>query len=190
MVTVAGGGLLLAKNCAIMWLRKALKPTRPPTRSVSESPIMMNQRSIRTGRGRGLSAIGSPARWGSVTMFMSGAFCSCRLLRIRRQFPVQMRSNCGFVKSDSPEEKLAKLPFQIGRIAVRQAGHGRQPRQCRHQHGVMGEPEQVERLGSDPRSIACHHRAIERGDEYRRDQVADLGIEQSREFTVIEMAGG
>src|ERR1700712_1974874 len=56
-VTVAGGGLLLAKNCAIMWLRKALNPTSPPTSSASNSPTMMNQRTVRIGRTRGFSCI-------------------------------------------------------------------------------------------------------------------------------------
>ena len=45
-VTVVGGGFMLAKNCAIMWLRKALKPTRMPTSSASSNPTMMNQRTI------------------------------------------------------------------------------------------------------------------------------------------------
>jgi len=58
MATLAAGGLLLAKNCAIMWLRNALKPTRAPTSNASNSPIMMNQRTVRIGRARGFSESG------------------------------------------------------------------------------------------------------------------------------------
>ena len=45
-LTVTGGALLLAKNCAIMWLRKALKPTNPPTSSATQNssvPGWMNE---------------------------------------------------------------------------------------------------------------------------------------------------
>src|SRR5665213_2996492 len=54
----------------------------------------------------------------------------------------------------------------------------------------MGEPEQVQRLGADPRGVAGLDRAIERGDEQRPDQAADLAVEQAREFAVVEMARG
>src|SRR4051794_37468217 len=104
---------------------------------------MMNQRTIRTGRLRALSPIGCPLRWLSVTIFISCTFCSYRFSRIRRQLAVQMRSKCGFVKSDAAENKLAKLPFEVGGVAVGQARHGRKPRQRRHQHGMMRKPEQV-----------------------------------------------
>ena len=105
-----------------MWLRKALKPTSAPTSSASSSPTMMNQRTIRTGRARGFSAIGWPEILDSVTMFMSCTFCNYRLPRIRRQLAVQMGGNCGFVKSNSAENEFAKLPFEIGGIAVRRQG--------------------------------------------------------------------
>src|SRR5258708_1129161 len=104
---------------------------------------MMNQSTIRTGRLRALSPIGGPLMWLSVTMFMSCTFCSYRLSRIRRRLAVQMRSNCGFVKSDPAQDELAKLPLEIGGVAVGKTGYGRKPRQRRHQHGVMGKPEQI-----------------------------------------------
>src|SRR3954451_6948477 len=113
---------------------------------------MMNQRTIRTGRLRCLSPTGWPEIWLSVWIFMSCTFCSYRLSRIRRQLAVQMRSNCGFVKSNAAKNELAKLPLEVGGIAVSQARHGRQLRQRRHQHGVMGKPKQIERLASDLRS--------------------------------------
>src|SRR5258708_8632350 len=122
MATVDGGGLLLAKNCAIIWLRNALKPTRAPTRSASSRPTMMNQRTIRIGRARGLSVIALPEILASVTMFMSCTFCSYRLLpRIRRQFAIQMRDDSGFVESNSAENEFANLPLEIGSVAVGKA---------------------------------------------------------------------
>src|SRR5258708_22111477 len=124
MATVDGGGLLLAKNCAIMWLRNALKPTSAPTNSASSSPTMMNQRTIRTGRARGFSVIGWPAILASVTMFMSCTFCSYRLPRIRQQVAIQMRGNSGFVKSNSAEYEFAQLPFETGGVAVGQTWNG------------------------------------------------------------------
>jgi hypothetical protein len=51
--------LLLAKNCAIILLRKALKPTSAPTSTVNPRPTMMNQRII-FGRLRGGSPTGAP----------------------------------------------------------------------------------------------------------------------------------
>ena len=82
-----------------------------------------------------------------------------------------------------------QLPFEIGGVAVGKTRHGRKPRQRRHQHGVMREPEQVERLASDPRRVAGRDRAFERCGEHRPDQVADLVVEQPREFAVVEVAG-
>src|SRR5450432_1014574 len=190
IVTVAGGGLLLAKNCAIILLRNALKPTRPPTSTASSSPTMMNQRTIRTGRARGFPVTGWPEILDSVTMFMSCTFCSYRLPRIRRHLAIQMGGNRGFVKSNSAENEFAKLPFKIDGIAVRQAGDGRKSRQRRHQDGVMREPEQIERRATDMRCVARHHGAVERSGKNRPDQIADLGIEQPGEFAVVEMARG
>src|SRR6478752_8448597 len=108
--------------------------------------------------------------WLSVTIFMSCTFCSYRLSRIRRRLAVQMQSNCGFVKSDPAQDELAKLPLEIGGVAVGQTGHGRKSRQREHQHGVMGKPEQVERLAADPRCVAGRDRAFERCGEHRPDQ--------------------
>src|SRR6476659_8466555 len=126
--------------------------------------------------------------WLSVTIFMSCTFCSYRLSRIRRRLAVQMRSNCGFVESDTAQDELAKLPFEVGGVAVGEARDGRKPRQRRHQHGVMGKPKQIERLAADPRRIARRNRAFERAGEHRRYQIADLVIEQPRELPVVEMA--
>jgi hypothetical protein len=99
-----------------------------------------------------------------------------------------VRDNGGFVKSDAAQEKLAKLALEIERVAVGQTGHRRNSRQRRHQHGVVGKPEQIKRLAADPRGVAGLDRAIERSDEHRTDQVADFGIKQAGEFAVVEMA--
>src|SRR4029077_10306571 len=117
---------------------------------VSSNPTTMNQRTSRTGRLCGLSTNGFPHTFGSVTIFMSCTFCSYRLSRIRRQLAVQMRSNCGFVKPDAAQNKSTELTLQIVGVAVGKTGHGRKPRQRRHQHGVVREPEQVKRVAADP----------------------------------------
>src|SRR5882757_619266 len=189
MVTATGGGLLPAKNCLIILDRKASKPTSAPTSSTSASPTMMNQRSIRTGRLRG-SMIGLPEILASLAIFMSCTFCSYRWCRNRRQREVQMRSNCGFVKSDAADNELAKLPFEGGGFAVVQTGNGGKPRQRRHQYRVVGKPEQVERLAADARCVAGRDRAVEGSSEHRPDQASDLGVEQAGEFAVVEMARG
>src|SRR5882757_9900952 len=100
---------------------------------------------------------------------MSCTFCSYRLSRIRRQLAVQMRSNGGLVESDAAKDELAKLPFKVGGVAVGKTRHCRKPRQCRHQHGVMRKPKQVERLLADLRRIARRHGAFDRCGEYRAD---------------------
>jgi hypothetical protein len=33
-----------------------------------------------------------------------------------------MKSNCGFVKSDTAQDELAKLPFEVGGVAVGKTG--------------------------------------------------------------------
>src|ERR1700738_2357745 len=158
MATGVGGGLLLAKNCAIIGLVNVLKPTRPPTNNASNRPTMMNQRTIRIGRARGFSVMALPEILASVTMFMSCTFCSYRLLpRIRRQFAIQVRDDGGFVESNSAENELANLPLEIGSVAVGQAWNRWQSRQRRHQHGVMRKPEQVERIAFDPGCLPCRH---------------------------------
>ena len=73
-----------------------------------------------------------------------------------------MRSNCGLGKSDAAQDELTKLPFQIGGVAVGKTGHGRKPRERRHQHGVVREPEQVERIAADPRRVTGGDRALDR----------------------------
>src|SRR5258708_11495849 len=113
-LTEAGGGLLLAKNCVIILVRNALKPTNPPTSTASSSPTIMNQRVILTGRARGFSVIALPEILASVTIFMSCPFCNYRLPRLGRQFPVQVRGNHGFVKANSAENEFVHLPFEIG----------------------------------------------------------------------------
>src|SRR5882724_861317 len=114
--------------------------------------------------------------WPSVTIFMSCTLCSYRLSRSRRRLAIQMKSNCGFVKSDAAQDELAKLPLEVVGVAIGQTGDGRQPRQRRHQHGVMRKPEQIERFAADPRRVARGDRAFDRGGEYRPDQIADLRI--------------
>src|SRR6185312_14637187 len=174
MLTWVGGGLLLAKNCAIMWLRNALKPTRPPTSSASSSPTMMNQRTTRGGRAAGLPVIAVPEMCASVTIFMSCTFCGYRLTRVQRGRAVEMRSDCGAAESDAAENEFTELPFELGCLAIAEAGNGRQSGQRRRQHGVVREPEQIKRLVADRGGIAGRHRALERGGEYRADQVSDL----------------
>ena len=75
-----------------------------------------------------------------------------------------MRSNCGFVKSDSPEEKFAKLAFETGGVAVHQTRHRGQPRQRGGQRGVVGKPEQIERRAASraasPAAIAASSEAV------------------------------
>src|SRR4051794_27805990 len=121
---------------------------------------MMNHSTGRTGRLGALLSIGWPEIFCSVTMFMSCTFCNRRLVGTRRQFVAQMRNNCGVVKSDTPQEKLTKLPFEIARLAVNEAGRGRQPGQRSRHHGVMREPEQVERVGRARRGVAGRDRAL------------------------------
>jgi hypothetical protein len=38
-----------------------------------------------------------------------------------------METNCVFVKSNPAQQELAKLPFEIDRIAVGETGNARQP---------------------------------------------------------------
>src|SRR6185436_20752776 len=99
-----------------------------------------------------------------------------------------MRSNCGFGKSDAAQDELTELLLQISSVAVRKTGHGRKPRKRRHQHGVMGEPEQVERIAANLFCVASRDRSFDRYTEHRPDQAADLVVEQPRELAVIEMA--
>src|SRR4051812_19852302 len=128
MLTLMGGCGLLKISLNRFGKNTNLKNTRPATKAASTVPTIMNQRTVRTGRLR-WSPIGLPEIFGSVTMFMSCTFCSYRLSRIRRQLAVQMGSNCGLVKSDAAQDELAKLPLDVGGIAVGQTGHRRQPRQ-------------------------------------------------------------
>src|SRR5436189_2662063 len=96
-VTLAGGGLLLAKYCLIPWLRRQLNPTKPPTTTANTVPTMTNQRSIRMGR-RGFSVNGLPEILASFTMFiLSCTFCAYLWLRRSRQFAIQVKGDCGFV---------------------------------------------------------------------------------------------
>ena len=99
-----------------------------------------------------------------------------------------MRSNCGFGKSDAAQDELTKLPLQIGGVAVGKTGHGGKPRERRHQHGVVREPEQVERIAADPRRVAGRYSAFDRCPEHRPDQATDLVVEQARELAIVEMA--
>jgi hypothetical protein len=45
---------------------------------------------------------------------MSGTFCVYLLPRIQRQFAIQMGGDSGLVQSNSAENELAKLPFEVG----------------------------------------------------------------------------
>src|ERR1700760_2287687 len=137
---------------------------------------MMNQSTGRTGRLGALLSIGSPEILCSATMFMSCAFCNRRLAGTPGLIVAQMRSNCGVVKSDPPQEKLTELPLQFIRPSVSQTGHGGQPGQRSGHHRMMRKPEQVERFAATSPRIAGGDRAFERGDEDRSDQRLDLGI--------------
>src|SRR5690348_10503442 len=137
---------------------------------------MMNQSTGRTGRLGALLSIGSPEILCSVTMFMSCTLCNRRLAGIRGSLIVaQMRSNCGVVKSDTPQEKLTQLPLEVFSLAVSEARRGRQPGQrCSH-HRVMRKPEQVERVAAEWPRGAGGNGTFKRGNEDRPDQRLDLG---------------
>ena len=83
ILTLVGGGGLLKISLNRLGRKTNLKNTRPLTTAASSSPTIRNQRTSRTGRLCGLSAIGLPESLGSVTIFMSCTFCSYRLSRIR-----------------------------------------------------------------------------------------------------------
>src|SRR5258708_7104132 len=104
---------------------------------------MMNQRIIRTGRPGGFSVIALPEIWASVTMFMSCTLYSYLLLRLRRMFATEVRGDSGFVQSNSAEDKLAKLPFEIGGVAVSQARHQPHPPHPLHHPARLLKPEQL-----------------------------------------------
>src|ERR671930_808511 len=137
---------------------------------------MMNQRTGRTGRLGALLSIGSPEILCSATMFMSCTFCNRRLASICGLIAARMRSNCGVVKSDTPQEKLTELPLEVANLAVREARGGRQPGQRSRHHRVMCKPEQVERIAAEWPRVTAGDRTLERGDEDRPDQLLDLGI--------------
>src|SRR6185369_8575457 len=181
ILTLLGGGGLLKISLNRLGRKTNLKNPSPPTMAASSNPTIRNQRTRRTGRLCVLSAIGLPARLGSVTIFMSCTFCSYRLSRIRLQLAAQMRSNCGLGKSDAAQDELRELLLQIGGVAVGKTGHRRKPRQRRHQNGVVREPEQVERIVADPCRVPGSDRAFDRRGEHRPDQAADLVVEQPRE---------
>ena len=81
------------------------------------------------------------------------------------------RSRCEAIaasfKSDAAQNEFTYLPFEIGRVAVCQTGHGRKPRQRRHQHRVMRKPEQIERRATDrdasPAATARSSEAVKAG---------------------------
>src|SRR5436305_8377259 len=96
-VTVAGGGLLLAKNCVIILVRNALKPTNPPTSSASNAPTMMNHLTVRTGRCRGFCWIVDLAEvLFSIAIVMSCTFFGYREPKLRRQLEIQVRGDGRF----------------------------------------------------------------------------------------------
>ena len=127
---------------------------------------MMNHSTGRTGR-LGALSIGSPEILCSVTMFMSCTLCNRRLARTRGLIAAQMRSNCGVVKSDTPQEKLTELPLEVVRLAVSETRRGRQPGQRSGHHGVMRKPEQVERFAVVWPRVPRGNRTLKRGDEGR-----------------------
>src|SRR5512140_3542195 len=99
-----------------------------------------------------------------------------------------MGGDRSLAKSDAAENELAKLPFEIGGIAILNTRRCRQPRHGCGENSVMRKPEQVQRCAADLDRIARFNRALERGDEGRSDQVGDLAVEQTRKLTVLEMA--
>ena len=119
--------MLLAKNCAIIWLRNALKPTRPPTSSASSSadddepahhPHRARARLLARSRGAEILRFVHDVHVMHFLRLRAGS-------RIRRQFAIQMRGNCGFVQSNTAENEFAELPFEVGGIAVGQARNRR-----------------------------------------------------------------
>src|SRR5580693_7684347 len=161
----------------------------PPTTTVSRLPTMMNQRTNRTGRARPFWSIGLPERWGSVAIFMSCARCGDWLGLEVREIAGQMVEDCGVVKADAAKQEFAELALETADVAIPKTGHGGKARHRRRQHGMVGKPEQIDRLAADSRGIAGGDRGLERGHEHRPDQLLHLGIEQARELTVVEMAG-
>src|SRR6476646_9474246 len=99
-----------------------------------------------------------------------------------------MGGDGGFVQSDAAENELAKLPLESVGVAILQTRYGRQPRQRGGQHGVVREPEQIERRAIDLGGIAGGNGALQRGDEGRTDEIADLAVQQAGELAVLEMA--
>src|SRR5690242_18320311 len=99
-----------------------------------------------------------------------------------------MSCNCGFVQSDTAEDKLAKLPFENGGIAILKTRNRRKPRQCRSQHGMVREPEQVERRVAGFGCIARFDGALQRSHEGRPDQIADLAVQEAGKLAVLKMA--
>jgi len=73
---------------------------------------MMNQRTIRTGRGAGLLGNRSTSDIAFGHNFMSRTFCNCRLPRTLRPVAVQIGGNRGFVEPNSAENEFTKLQFQ------------------------------------------------------------------------------
>src|SRR5260370_9152574 len=110
---------------------------------------MTNQRVIRTGRACRFSPIALPEIWVLVTIFISCTFCVYPLPPIRQHVAIQMAGNCAFVQSNSAQNEFAKLPFEIGSVALGHAWLGRQPPQPRPQQSVMPQPEQLARLPPD-----------------------------------------
>src|SRR5512141_2207002 len=136
---------------------------------------MMNHSTGRTGRLGGVVSIGSTEILCSVTMFMSCTLCNRRLAGIRGLILAQMRSNCGVVKSDTPQEKLTQLPLKVVSLAVSEARRGRQPGQRSGHHRMMRNPEQVERIAAERPRVPSRNGPLERGEEDRPDQLLDLG---------------
>ena len=83
MLTLVGGGGLLKICLNRLRQKDELEEHQTAYDAASSSPTIRNQRTSRTGRLCGLSAIGLPESLGSVTIFMSCTFCSYRLSRIR-----------------------------------------------------------------------------------------------------------
>jgi len=81
---------------------------------------------------------------------------------VRRQLAIQMKSKCGFVKPDSAENELAKLPFEAGGIAVGKTGHGGKPRQAPPLARCDGRTRTGERRVAIGEAIAYRDRAFER----------------------------
>ena len=125
MLTGVGGGLLLAKNCAIMCLRTIVEADQRADHAASRQPDD-DEPAHHPDRTRARLLGDRLARdigFGHDVHVMHFLQLPAAPDSDDRRGPDG--GNRGFVKSDSAENEFAKLAFEIGGIAVGQTRHGR-----------------------------------------------------------------